>query len=70
MVVKEAGGGKQSMSLRHVSIKKKRNVKTHYLRPCDFHTHIVIVKTLGFEATDAEKPLTLHTISSKTEIMY
>lgn len=29
----------------------------------------MMVKTLGFEATDAEKTLTLHTISSKTEII-
>lgn len=55
------------MSLVNISWKKE-NVKTHYLRSCDFQASIAKVKTLGFEATDAEKSLTLHALSGKTEI--
>lgn len=41
---------------------------THYLRSCDFQAIIAMVKTLGFEATDAEKSLTLHAIRAKQKL--
>lgn len=76
MVLKERGGGgdtkqpPKSMSLVNVIKKKKKEkLKTQYLRSCDFPANIAMVKTLGFEATDAEKSLTLHAVSGKTEII-
>lgn len=75
MVLKERGGGEdtkqppKSMSLVNVIKKKKEKLKTQYLRSCDFQANIAMVNTLGFEATDAEKSLTLHAVSGKTEII-
>ena len=57
------------MSLVNDARSKKMDVKSHYLRSCDFEANLSMVKTLGFEATDAEKSLTPNAVSGKTEIM-
>lgn len=41
---------------------------THYLRSCDFQAIIAMFKTLGLEATGAERSLTLHIIRAKQKL--